>query len=394
MSPVSDRIPASAVPERQPSKAALPFLGLIEAVTVEDPVLFPFDGSVLRKHVQSAWTWAVRDLNPDLLANAETMSAAALDRVLPQVVASMQDGLKRADDYESGRRLRAQLGGPEAMARLPFVINALHSRALLVKAAAFGKAANHVENDHTLDTALHAMPLHDPMAMALLMHVAIGQISNPMRLVTTALRISGGGNEAAIERAGFGPLVDAILAHAQNQLHALQQTGAFADADLTCRAIDRVHKLIRSVTGYVEFARNSRWSMVLASLTKQVSDRIEPRLREVVPDLNQALRKAPGTDRLDPDRLLSAISGMYLLAAVRDSRDSLAVNALFDQTWSQSGEALELHIARNLELLKLNPDDKLTGARLDIAIKMAEIRFNPEYAETLRRARHAAERRV
>jgi hypothetical protein len=33
------------------------------------------------------------------------------------------------------------------------------------------------------------------------------------------------------------------------------------------------------------------------------------------------------------------------------------------------------------------------GARLDAGIKMAEVRFNPEYAETLRRARASAERR-
>jgi hypothetical protein len=395
MSSLADRNPASApLEQRQPTAAPQPFLGLIEAVTVEDPVLFPFDGSILRKHAQTAWIWAARDLCPDLLADVETMSSANLEALMPQVVTRMRDGLKQAEDYETGRRLRAQLGGPEALERLPFVINALHSRALLVKAEAFGKAANTVDNDHTLGAALQAMPLQDASATALLMHVAIGQINNPTKLVTTAVRIAGGGSEAAIQRSGFGPMVDAILAHAQNQLHALQQNGPFADVDMTCRALDRLHKLIRSLTGYVEFARNSRWTMVLAALTKHTSDRIEQRLKDVVPDLNQALRKMPGTDRLDHDRLLSALNGMYVLAAVRDSRDSLAVNALFDQAWSQSGEALELHLVRNLELYKLNPDDALIGTRLDTAIKMAEIRFTPEYAETLRRARHTAERRA
>jgi hypothetical protein len=395
MSSLADRNPASApLEQRQPTAAPQPFLGLIEAVTVEDPVLFPFDGSILRKHAQTAWIWAARDLCPDLLADVEAMSSANLEALMPQVVTRMRDGLKQAEDYETGRRLRAQLGGPEALERLPFVINALHSRALLVKAEAFGKAANTVDNDHTLGAALQAMPLQDASATALLMHVAIGQINNPTKLVTTAVRIAGGGSEAAIQRSGFGPMVDAILAHAQNQLHALQQNGPFADVDMTCRALDRLHKLIRSLTGYVEFARNSRWTMVLAALTKHTSDRIEQRLKDVVPDLNQALRKMPGTDRLDHDRLLSALNGMYVLAAVRDSRDSLAVNALFDQAWSQSGEALELHLVRNLELYKLNPDDALIGTRLDTAIKMAEIRFTPEYAETLRRARHTAERRA
>jgi hypothetical protein len=395
MTSAADRSPASAASElRQPVRAVQPFHGLIEAVTVDEPVLFPFDGSVLRKHAQAAWTWVVRDLCPDLLADAETMPPARLEALLPQVVARMQDGLKQASDYETGRRLRAQLGGPEALERLPFVINALHSHALLLKAEAFGKAANSIHDDHTLATALQAMPLHDSAAFALLMHVAIGQVANPMRMVTTAVKLSGGGSEATMQRGGFAPLVDAILAHAQNQLAPLQQNGPFADMDLTCRALDRFHKLMRSLTGYVEFARNSRWTMVLAALTKQVSERVEQRLRDVVPDLNQALRKAQGTDRLDHDRLLSALSGMYILAAVRDARDSLAVNALFDHAWSQSGDALEQHLTRNLELLKLDPQNTIIGTRLDTAIKMAEIRFNPEYAETLRRARHAAERRA
>jgi hypothetical protein len=36
----------------------------------------------------------------------------------------------------------------------------------------------------------------------------------------------------------------------------------------------------------------------------------------------------------------------------------------------------------------------VTGQRLDAAIKMAELRFNGEYAEVLRRARESVERRV
>ena len=118
-------------------------------------------------------------------------------------------------------------------------------------------------------------------------------------------------------------------------------------------------------------------------------------MRDIVPDLIQALRRGRegAVDRLDDDRVLAAISGIYLLNAIRDSRDSLALNALFDQAWVQSGEALETHLQRNLELLRQNPADPVVGKRLDAGIKMAEIRFNPEYAETLKRARMAAERR-
>ncbi|HTM79222.1 MAG TPA: hypothetical protein VL133_16530 [Devosia sp.] len=395
MPPLANRNPADA-PERlhKPAPAGKPFAALIDAVIVEDPVAFPFDGSVARKQVEAAWTWVTRDLCADILPDAVSLSGAEFEAVMPQVLTRMRDGLKQSEDFEAGRRLRAQLGSAEAQERLPYIINALRCRALLVKAQAFGKATNTIADEAALGTALQAMPLQDAPVAALLLHAAVGQIANPTRLVTTVLRISGAGTEVAIQRAGFGPLVDAILAHAQNQLYVLQPLGPFADIDLTCRALDRFHKLIRALTGYVEFARNSRWTMVLSAITKQVSDRIEPRLKDVVPDINQALRKArEGNDRLDHDRLLSALNGVYLLAAIRECRDSLALNALFDQAWSQSGQALELHLTRNLDLLRANPADRLVAERLDAGIKMAEIRFNPEYAETLRRARLAAERR-
>jgi hypothetical protein len=88
------------------------------------------------------------------------------------------------------------------------------------------------------------------------------------------------------------------------------------------------------------------------------------------------------------------MNGIYLLATVRDSRDSLAVNAVFDQVWAQTGQALEIHIERNLEALRRNPADSASSARLDAALKMAELRFNQDYAETMRRAKEVAERRV
>ncbi|WP_338722977.1 hypothetical protein [Devosia sp. XK-2] len=168
-----------------------------------------------------------------------------------------------------------------------------------------------------------------------------------------------------------------------------------ADIDMVCRSLERFHRLVRSLTGYVEFARGSRATQVLSTITKMVSDRVEPRLKEVATDLNQAMRRPrEGADRIDNDRLLGAINGVYLLSSVRDCRDSLALNAVFDQAWSQTGQALELHIQRNLDLLRQNPGDAMTGARLDAAIKMAEVRFNADYAETLRRARATAERRA
>jgi hypothetical protein len=388
--------PAAA---RRGRGSARPFAGLIDAVLVEDPVPFPFAGSVSRTHAEAGWTWVYRDLCPDLIsadgvANGN-FSTGDLDVVMPELQARMKAALATvAQDPEKDRRLRAALGSSEARDALPVIMLALRNRALLAKAQAFGKAINSIGEDGALGVALQSMPLQDPPLAALLFHAAISQIANPTRLITTIIRLSGNATEAAVIRNGFSPVIDAILAHAQNQLHILQPMGHFADIDLVCRSLERFHRLVRSLSGYIEFSRGSRWATVLSAITKQVSDRIEPRLRDVVSDLNQAMRRGrEGSDRLDNDRILAAINGVYLLASIRDCRDSLALNALFEQAWSQTGQALEMHLQRNLELIRQHPADPVIGARLDAGIKMAEVRFNPDYAETLRRARNAAERR-
>lgn len=391
MSQTTNR-PADTVEQRQSMRAGAsssqPFAGLIDAVIVDDPVPFAFPGSVARSLAQAVWIWVNRDLCQDI-------DISDLEQAMPDVLARMREAVDGADaDYDNGRRLRAALGNDEARAALPVIMGALRNRAVLDKAQAFGRAVNTIADEAALGTAIHSMPLQDPPLAALLFHAAMGQVATPSRVVGAVIKLSGNSNEGTVARAGFGPVIDAILAHAQNQLHLLQPSGPFSDIDLMCRALDRFHRLVRALTGYVEFARGSRWSMVLSAITKQISDRIEPRLKDVVPDINQALRKPrEGADRLDNDRLLAALNGVYLLSAIRDSRDSLALNALFDQAWNQSGQTLEMHLQRNLELLRQNPDDKIVGTRMEAGIKMAEIRFNPEYAETLRRARAAAERR-
>jgi len=385
---------------KAPRQAGKPFAGIIDVLIVEDPVIFAFDGSVSRSEAETVWTWVVRDLCPDLIsvegvANG-SVTADDVEPLMPEIMVRLRDAVAKAKiDPDANRRMHAQLGGDELADRLPAIINALRCRSLLARAQAFGKATNTIESDAALQQALQSMPTQEPPVAAVLFHAAMGQVINPTRLVTTVTKLSLGAKEDFIQRSGYGPMVDAMLAHAQNQLHLLQPLGAFADIDLTCRGLERYHRLIRALTGYVEFSRNSRWSMVLSNITKQVSDRIEPRLRDLIPDLNQAMRKSrEGADRLDSDRLLAAINGMYLLATIRECKESLALNAVFDMAWSQSGQALETHMQRNLEQLKANPDDKIVGLRLDAGIKMAEVRFNSEYAETLKRARITAERRA
>ena len=386
-----------AVSRRSP-RAVRPFFGLIDAVIAPGPAGFDFDGGIAEPHAQAAWTWMVRDVAPDLIdtgvSDEDPAARQALDLLMPELLQRSRAALAAITTPEAERRMQIQFGSDDGFRRLPVVLNALKCRSLLDKAQAFGRAANAMTDETALGVALQSMPLNDHAVSALLFQAAMGQVTHPGRLMAAAIRLAGSATEGSLQRAGFAPLIEAILSHAQAQIPALDQHGAFADIALTCRAIDRFHRLMRAVTGYVELGRLTRWSTAVAAVTKTVSELVEPKLREVSPNVNLALRRHSGTDRLDSDQVLAALNGCYVLATIRDCRDSLALNAMFDQTWTQVGQALEMHVQRNLELFRQNPGDRVTGARLDAAIKMAELRFNPDYADVLRRARETAEKRA
>jgi len=378
------------------------FLAIFEDVLVDEPVPFDFDGSIDRAHMRAIWTWLVRDVDPEIqhtMAGVSDINEAktSLKALFPTILSNARNAVSAASaEPESDRRLTGQLGGEDVRRRIPVVFNALRCHALLPKAVAFGKASNSLTDEAALGTALQSMPLKETGIAALLLHSVIGQSANPSRVVSSIGQIAGGSTEVVIIGAGFAPVIDGILAHAQNQISKLAaQSGLYTDADLMCKAVSRFHKLIRAITGYVELERGSRWSIAAGEITKKMAECIEPRLREISADVSRSLRKPrEGADRVDADRLLAALNGIYLLSAVRSARESLALNALFDQIWGETGKSLEILVARNMEIFKQDPTDENTAQRLDMGIKMAEVRFNAEYAEILRKARDAASRRT
>jgi hypothetical protein len=386
----------SAISGLRGRRTVRPFLGLIDAVIVDVPADVPFEGAVDVEAATAAWVWMARDVAPDLAnVHAEGEEAeAALAANLPALITRAKTAIAATQgNGEALRRLRTQLGGEEAWQRLPVVLNALRCRTLIEKAEDFGRAANAIADDAALTQALEALPVQEPAVAALLMHAAAGQVAAPSRLVLAAIRITGEASEGALQQHGFGPLIEALFSQAQNQIPPLIQGGVFADVDLVCRAMHRFHRLQRAVLGYVELERGSRWSNVSALLTRAMSDQLEPKLRDILPDMNNALRRRDGVDHVDGDLILGALNGMYLMATVRDCRDSLAVNAAFDHVWSQTGQALEIHLERQFEQLRRTPADAVIRERLEATLKMTEIRFGAEYAETMRRAKDVAERR-
>jgi len=370
-----------------------PFFNTIDCLIVDDPTTFKFTGAISRAEAEAVWIWLVRDLAPDLIdSDSDAVgptAVAALQAITPALLQRAAHVVQGADaDREAERRLRGQLGGSEIWQRLPAVLTALKCAPLLEKAQDFGRAVNALPDEAAIATALQSMPWQDADIASGLMMATMGQVTNPTRIIVAATHIAGEATEGALLRAGLAPLVDALLARAQNTIPPLLQAGAFTDMDLICRSIDRFHQLARALYGNVELSRPGRWAPILAALTTAVSDRLQPKLRDLVPDLNQSLRRQrDGADWLDGDSLLAALGGFYLLEAVRECRDSLALNELFEETWSRTGQSLEMHLTRNLDDLRDNPNDPIVAARVDGGIKMAELRFGADYAQVIRQAR-------
>jgi hypothetical protein len=390
-------------PHSSPPPSALdaarhrPLFGLIDGVLVDDPVTFAFDGAIPFSQAEAIAAWLRRDIAPELVGPLLKLDAAAaragFAAALPSLLSRARTAVDAAVPGSDGeRRLKAQIGDRDTWLRLPLLLNALRCAPFLDKAGAFGRAMDGIEDDKAAAAALQSMPRHDAGVAALLMMAAVAQTAMPGRLIVAATQIAGGGSEAAMLGAGFAPLVDAVLAHAQNCLPAMQQAGSFADIDLVCRAVERFHRLIRALTAYLDLPRTGRWAPIVAALTKTASSQLEPRLRQLVPDINIAMRRP--REAVDRMQLLAALNGTYLLSTVRNCRESLALNEIFDETWSRCGEILSLQLERVMDALRDMPGDERIIARLDAGIKMAEIRFGVEHAGVLNRARDGIERQM
>lgn len=378
------------------------FLETFEPVLVDPPVFHHLGGAIDRDLAKSIWTWIARDIaasEASRLADAISSGAApkaAFVQLLPEIIERLRENAAlESEDFETERRNTLQMGGEDPRKRLPYVIMAMRRQALLEQAAGFGKAIGKLQDEATLAVALQTVSMSNPLTRSLWMHAMVGHLANPSRVMAAITRLSGGNTEVHVTNAGYAPLVEAIMGHAQCQIGKLSpQPGMFADHDLACKAIDRFHRLMRALSYNLEIERKSLWGTIITDLTARFSERLGRPMKEISLQVTQALRRPrDGKDKLDPGDVLMGLNGLYLLLTIRKSRDSLAVNALLDKAWSDTGQAVEVLVTRALEQFRANPADPVARERLDAGIKMAEIRFNPEYAEILRRARDGADRR-
>ena len=95
------------------------------------------------------------------------------------------------------------------------MLNALKCAPLLEKAQDFGRAVNALPDEAAIATALQSMPWQDADIAAGLMMATMGEVTNPTRLIVAATQIAGDTSEAALLRAGLGPLVESAAGSSQ-----------------------------------------------------------------------------------------------------------------------------------------------------------------------------------
>lgn len=401
---------AQPVPNRSPGRerdwadaALAAYLDAMPDILVSQPIFHDFPGAIDIDLATSVWRWLARDVgaSPAARLGDAIMAGAEPQKAFEQLLPEFLDALKVNDsaekaDYELTRRNTIQMGGEDARKSLPIIIMALRRQALLVQAARFGTAVGGLGDEAALANALQTITIANPVTRALWMQAMVGHMSNPSRMLAAVVALSGGQSESHVVAAGYGPLVEAVLSHAQGQIGKLvSQPSVFSDVDFACKAIDRFHRMMRALNYNLEIERRSRWGKIIADLTGRISERLERPVREINANITQALRKPrEGADFIDHDDVLQGFNGLYLLMTVRNSRDSLAVNALLDKAWSDTGQTLEVLMTRALDAYRADPGNVAARDRVNAGIKMAEIRFNAEYADILRRARDVASKRA
>lgn len=388
------RAPAPAEGARKALQA------LLAPVSVAADPIVP--GAALRvEDIDAFWTWFARDVSAEFANELEQAvgsdgsGVAELAGRSEDLVNLSKHTVDAAAETGAGHRLVIQLGGEAEFAALPSVLTCLANLRLLERAGDFGRAINAMDSVPSVAEALKAVALPDPALKRFWLATACRTVADPRKFLSAAVVAAGRQSVKAVREAGFGECFEAFLIDAQRQAITLSdRAGLFADIDLACRATQRFHSIARAIRYCFDLQPNAPWAFALSQLTRQIATAMEPHLGQVTADVIRVLRPPrDGADRLSDDALLQAFNGLYLLSAARDSRESLALNRAVERAWGEIGVAIESLGSRAIEAYRSAPDDELASRRIDAAIKMAAVRFGPEYARVLARSRDNAGRR-
>lgn len=368
---------------------------LLGPVLLSGPDLVVVPGAIHPKHALSVWTWLLRDIDPQLSKYAELAlgpnAPVGTDEKFAALMGELVGSQLKAAGAaaEATRRLHVQLGGEQVLKALPTVEVALKNFKLIQQALQFSKALASISDRSALGLALSSLPAKHVNVTQCVAIACVGHMQAPQHLITGVIQVSKSTDPNRIRKAGMGAFVDAILGHAQNEIGAFaDSTAGLADIDLACKILGRYHRLLRALHPILEEDRREVWYLGMARLTSNMSDRLRPLIVGVDAEVRRSLRPPRvGPDVVDQDELLTALNNIYLLAAAREARDTLALNTVIETAWTDTAKTLEILMERLLDQLRTHPYNNLINQRFEHGLKMCEVRFSKDYASVMARAR-------
>lgn len=357
-----------------------------------------FGTGISRKALEHFWEWAQRDLDAEKIAEInktlggqKQTDERELEIALNHIVEIVTPLLEKCEtDPELKRRLSIQMGGFDVFETVPTILLAFSYVGYIKSGLDLSQELNGQEDNEALVYALEHMEFPSNDIKSLWCQSFASKLLRPDGLAATISKLSFATTEDAIKKSGFAEFVDALITNAQQQIEIIEnQSGMFRDIDLTCRAIDRFHQIARGLQFHLDLAKTSRWNVALERLIKRGADSLNGKFSDILLDVNKVLRPKHSNGsapHLDPTDVLQAYNGLYILAATRSARESLAVNAIVDRVWRDVGKALEAMIDQIFEHFKQSAGgDQFDLAQVDIAIKFCSIRFGADYAAILRK---------
>ncbi|MCZ4271142.1 hypothetical protein [Maritalea porphyrae] len=366
-----------------------------------------FGAGIRRSALDHFWEWAQRDLDQteiskinDVLGGQSQPDEREIERSLSKIVDIVSPIFaQNVADSEQKRRLTIQVGGVEVFDAIPTILLAFSYISYIGTGANLGRELSENEEPEAFIYALEHIDFPSNDIKSLWCQTFATGVLRPDLLAAAIAKLSYASTEEAIKKSGYGEYVDALITNAQQQIEMIEkQTGIFRDIDLTCKAIDRFHHIARGLQFHLDLSKSSKWNISLERLVKRGANALSGKFVDVLRDVKKVLGPAPRgatSIMLDPADVLQAYNGLYIMAATRSARESLAVNAVVERGWKDVGTALEAMVDRIFEHFKHSTgSDAYDNAQMDIVIKFCSIRFGVEYAAILRRNRDNILRRA
>jgi hypothetical protein len=369
------------------------------------------EGRIHRGMLNKVWKWLGRDVMPtdvQLVLEQAGNAAVSGERVDGLVQAlrtrsadAIGEALRRGEiDDREHRRMGIELGGERGISELRDIHKVFSSeRWLMPFLEAMPDRINErrLKQDHDVlrmvDKCSERFPDHLPLVAAAL----VDRADKPSALCAFAGRLAGDDDPKVIAGSQFAPFVDVVMSEAERlNILAVDHRNNNPDPVAFSNALSDYNSLVRGIERDVDLTVTGKWHSRLADTKRSISDVVTRELHNA----HTAVRRALQVPKLDDDGKLildqtainDAVRAVRVVNMVRHGSETFAVNDISKRTRQTVEQTLEI-VTRSLitDLGKAkSPQLEAHQAAADVAIMLSEIYFGAEYADQLRRSRHAA----